>query len=267
MIHKFNKEKDNYDDNFNKEILDTISQVLSVNIDNISIVNNSKRIFMDNFIKSDMFSKLSLSEIRKNFPNIPKIYEFKLLIDGLIRSKCHIPIEKLNFKYNFEIPNKSLSKKRGNEIYNPPYGWIGFGLNINNNKFENEDWIAFKDNTSKWGIAYYGFGKKLTSDEIIKKLYDIIINDNLNKDDSLQLKSKYKDIRHNKKIGVGIYMSPFVDVAERFSGIIYFNNKRYKVVLMARVLIENIKEPEDNSYWILNNKDIRFYRILLKEIV
>ena len=81
------------------------------------------------------------------------------------------------------------------------------------------------------------------------------------------LKSKYKDIRHNKKIGVGIYMSPFVDVAEQFSGIIYFNNKRYKIVLMARVLIENIKEPEDNSYWILNNKDIRFYRILLKEIV
>jgi hypothetical protein len=267
VIHIINKEKNNYDDNIKKEILDNISQVLSIDKDNISIVNDNKRIFMDNFIKTEMFSKLPLSKIRLNFPNIPKLYEFKLIIDGLIRSKCKIPIEKLNFKYNFEIPNTSLSKKRGNEIYNPSYGWIGIGLNINNNIIKNLDWITSKDNTSKWAIAYYGFGKKLTSNEIIKKLYDIIINNNLNKDDSLQLKSKYKDIRHNKKIGVGIYMSPFVDVSEQFSGIIYFNNKRYKIVLMARVLIENIKEPEDNSYWILNNKDIRFYRILLKEIV
>ena len=140
-------------------------------------------------------------------------------------------------------------------------------MNINNNIIENVDWITSKDNTSKWAIAYYGFGKKLTSNEIIKKLYDIIINNNLNKDDNLQLKSNYKDIRHNKKVGTGIYMSPFIDVAEQFSGIIYFNNKKYKIALMARVLIEKIKEPEDKSYWILNNKDIKFYRILLKEIV
>ena len=35
---------------------------------------------------------------------------------------------------------------------------------------------------------------------------------------------------------------------------------------MARVLIEKIREPEDVEYWILNNDDIRVYRILVKEI-
>ena len=91
VIHIINKEKNNYDDNIKKEILDNISQVLSIDKDNISIVNDNKRIFMDNFIKTEMFSKLPLSKIRINFPNIPKLYEFKLIIDGLIRSKCKIP--------------------------------------------------------------------------------------------------------------------------------------------------------------------------------
>ena len=35
---------------------------------------------------------------------------------------------------------------------------------------------------------------------------------------------------------------------------------------MARVLIEKIREPKDIEYWILNKDDIRFYRILIKEI-
>ena len=54
-------------------------------------------------------------------------------------------------------------------------------------------------------------------------------------------------------------------MAEEFSGIIPFNNKKYRIVLMTKVLIEKIKEPEDYNYWILNNKYIRVYRILLKE--
>ena len=40
-------------------------------------------------------------------------------------------------------------------------------------------------------------------------------------------------------------------MAERFTGKILINNKRYKVVLMAKVLIEKIREPEDINFWIL----------------
>ncbi len=82
------------------------------------------------------------------------------------------------------------------------------------------------------------------------------------------MRCHYWDKRHKKKkIGVGIYMSPYIDEAEQLSGIIKFNKKRYKIVLMARVLIENIREPDDCRFWILNNKDIRIYRILVKEII
>ena len=68
-----------------------------------------------------------------------------------------------------------------------------------------------------------------------------------------------------QKVGVGIYLSPNVNIAERYCGIFNFNLKKYKVVLMAKVLIDKIKEPEDHSFWILNENDIRIYKILVKE--
>ena len=34
-----------------------------------------------------------------------------------------------------------------------------------------------------------------------------------------------------------------------------------------KVYTDNIREPEDIKYWILNKEDIRIYKILLKEIV
>ena len=85
-------------------------------------------------------------------------------------------------------------------------------------------------------------------------------------------KNKFKrydnDKRHNgKKIGEGIYLTPDINIADKFSGKISINNKRYKVVLMAKVLISKIREPENFNFWILNKEDIRFYRILVKEAI
>ena len=54
-------------------------------------------------------------------------------------------------------------------------------------------------------------------------------------------------------------------IAEEYSGTFNFNNKEYKIVLMAKVLVENIREPKDHSFWILNEGDIRIYKILVKE--
>ena len=41
---------------------------------------------------------------------------------------------------------------------------------------------------------------------------------------------------------------------------------QYKIILMTRVLIGKISEPEDAEQWILKNEDIRVYRILAKKI-
>jgi hypothetical protein len=34
---------------------------------------------------------------------------------------------------------------------------------------------------------------------------------------------------------------------------------------MAKVLTKNIKEPDDHSFWILDDKYVRIYKILVKE--
>ena len=35
---------------------------------------------------------------------------------------------------------------------------------------------------------------------------------------------------------------------------------------MAKVKIDKIREPEGSNFWVLNNEDIRIYRVLLKKI-
>ena len=76
------------------------------------------------------------------------------------------------------------------------------------------------------------------------------------------------DKRHpDQEIGAGVYLTPDINIAERFSGRILINKKKYKVVLMAKVLIDKIREPEDINYWILDKEYIRFYRILVKESI
>lgn len=77
------------------------------------------------------------------------------------------------------------------------------------------------------------------------------------------------DKRHEgKRVGNGFYLSPNINLIEGYSKTILFNKRKYKIILMAKVLIKNIKEPNYYNFWIINKKDdIRFYRILIKEVI
>ena len=217
--------------------------------------------------------QLSKQQILKFYNEFPILYEIKEIIESL-SIECRIK-EFLNYNGNSIIHNKSLNNFRGNEKYNPPYGWIGIGLDIhyNYNNFNSENWLD--SNNKKWAIAYYGLGDKLTSNQIKEQLIKIITKNDI-KPDKYQIKCESKDIRHpGKKIGKGIYLTSDINIAEKYSGIISFyfkkNNKKYikkyKIALKMKVYTDNIREPEDIKYWILNKEDIRIYKILLKEIV
>ena len=273
IVNLINKENYNLDnDKLNKEIIKKISQVLSIDKKNVTISTNNKREFINNFIKTESFSKLSPKKIMQNYSNLTILYDFKLLIDGLIRYKCQIPKNKLDTRYNFITPNLSLNNKRGTEKYIPPYGWLGIGLNVIDKYEKNNDWLNKNDSSSKWANCYYFFGKNLSSDNIINKLKDAIMNNVLYKDDKFQIKMNIynKRIKDKKlqRIGIGYYLSNDINIAEKYTGTISFRDRKYKILLMAKVLIESIKEPDDNSFWIISkNEDIRIYKILFKEVL
>ena len=189
---------------------------------------------------------MSLQEIKKNFLNeYQAIYEYKIIYEDL-----SILIDKnyLDCRGNTLSPNSSHNLFRGIEKYYPPYGLIGIGLKVLD-IYENNNWLEDKTKSSKWAIAYLGVGQTLSSNEIIKVLKNIL------KRNPNNLIEKY------------IYLTPNINIAENFSGIISMNNKKYKVVLMAKVLIREIKESKGIiNYWILNQKYVRIYRILLKKI-
>ena len=82
----------------------------------------------------------------------------------------------------------------------------------------------------------------------------------------LQPKCRFLDIRKQRKfVGTGIYLTPKINIIEKNTGIVYFNGKAYKIALMAKVLTDKIRQPDDD-YWILQPNEIEIIRIIFQEI-
>ena len=255
------KEKINLNEDISNSIIERISEKLNIEKNNIFIMINEK---VNNFVKSKKFSILSYNEMKFENNIFNQWKELKLLTDNLLCNECKIKKEYFDYKGNFINPNLSSNFIRGTEIYDPPYGWIGIGLKVEG-KYENDDWLTNNTNSSEWAIAYHGINSKISSD-IVKKILKYIIIKDLKKGIS-KMESNSIDIRHSeKKVGEGVYLSPKINYAEKYAGIISFNDKKYKVLLMARVYIKEIREPEYTNFWVLDEKYIRIYRVLLKEI-
>ena len=253
---------------FNKRNIKTVfinqlRNILSINENNIFLSFNNKNNFINSYIKTKEFNSLSLQIIHKYYPGFDQLYEFKIIFDNILKNKKYN--DYLDYRGNTICPNSSYNYMRGTEQYNPPYGWFGIGLNVMG-KYENNEWLENKSNSSKWAIAYYSVGQNCSSNKIKELINNIITKDGLNNGEN-QFKCSSQDKRHpGKNIDVGVYLTPDINIAEKYSGKITINNKKYKVVLMAKVLIDQIREPPDINFWITNKENIRLYRILVKEV-
>ena len=80
--------------------------------------------------------------------------------------------------------------------------------------------------------------------------------------------NQYDDNIRNKgkNIGIGVYLFPEIKRAEENAKTVKIKNKAYKIVIMSRVKISEIREPDDINYWIVSPEFIRNYRLLIKEI-
>ena len=163
-------------------------------------------------------------------------------------------------------------ENRGGRPYNPPDGWIGFGLNVLN-KYDNgnNDWLACDGRPGEWYIAYHGACVRNTSDQI-KQIIKPILEQNL-RPGGRQGCSGHSDLNHpGQTVGVGVYCSPNPTVIDGYAGIIEVNGYRYKVAFMLRVKPDKIRISSSTpDYWVLNAGDGNFsemrpYRFLIRKI-
>jgi hypothetical protein len=217
---------------------------------------NYKLYYANMIIKEESFNQETPLSIKSIFPDCEILFNFKKIQDEFVIKQCKISKDKLKSKYNFIIPNLELEYIKGGEIYFPPYKW--FGIGIDNKKI-------YKNKNEQKALAYYGF-KGMNPRNIKMMINNIIMGKGFNIDCDLQPKCRFFDKRKPKKyVGNGIYLTPKINIIEKNTGIVYFNKKAYKIALMAKVLTDKIRQP-DNDYWILNPNEIEIIRIIFKEI-
>ena len=139
---------------------------------------------------------------------------------------------------------------------------MGLGLNVLG-KYGNDNWLEDKN---EWTIAYRGISLKKNSKYTIKDYLKHYIE---KRDLGIAITNygvKFDNKKHWEKVGEGIWMTPYIKIAEKYTQIINFNNKEYKVLLMAKVEFTKIRVPKGTNFWVLNKDDIRLYRILFKEV-
>ena len=259
FINIISKENANYDKDELENISDSLIECLKIEKNNLFLLQNSQ---IDNFVKINNFNEIPMKqmEIFPKFSEFKKLYllKMKLLIENYaINKDC------FDNRGNFLNPNARKNIYRGKEIYEPPYGWMGLGLNVLG-KYQDDIWLEDITDKSEWAIAYRGIFSK--DENKMKGLIKYYIEKQDLKIAETTIKGQIYNRRRWKSINKGVYITPYIKVAEKYTQSISFNNKKYKVLLMAKVKIGQIVEPEGSDFWILNNDYIRIYRVLFKEI-
>ena len=223
-------------------LINKFETILSINKKDVFISFNNGNDFIDNFIRTKNFTELSCKEIIKQYPKFEKIYEIKLLIDNLLVDECKIKNNLLDYKGNSIDPNKELYLFKDSEYYYLPYGWIGIGL-------KKKKWDIKPNNCE---IAYYCINNTLSSDEIKKRINKLITF------------SEPFLVQNNEDKNED-YLYPEINVAENLTGMIDFNKKKYKILLMVMALIDKKMKTEKYESWI--SRKIIAFKILFKEII
>ena len=234
----------------NDIIYNRLKELLEGHIDETLVSKNEKLHTINAIIKSE--------EILRHYNGLKECNEIKKIIDGFLVETCKVDKQNIDYLGNKISFNTTLTDKRGTEKYYPPYGWFGIGLKVKG-KYENDNWLNDISKSSKWAIAYH----PISSYNII----NIIVKEGLKPGESQDLKDKEDKRNPRELIREGIYLYQEIRIAEEKASTIDYKQKKYKFVIMAKVLIEKIRQPKDLNYWILDKEYIREYRILYKEII
>ena len=221
---------------------------------NYNITEGHAFIIVNEFIGNKNHKNIYECKEKEILKLINILDEMHNLKNNFLLNACKIDENKLEQIYDAPNFNSDKIEKIGGEIYYPPYEYFGIGINNN---------IINENNSA---IAYISFNQKYTNADIRIILHVAVVDNNL---DLLVCKKENNilDKRHRNKIGTGIYLFQDINKAEKYAGVFDINRKKYKILLMAKVKQDKIKESENKKgLWIVDKEFVKIYRIILKEI-
>ena len=225
--------------------------------------------------QSDEFNDLDLDDFKLRFQKddeFTQMYKLKRVYTGLIMGGCRLSKRQLDPKGNRQS-DWGKNEMRGREPYYPPEGWIGIGIKVFDQYF-NDKWIDMqnKEDEDEWVVAYHGVGRGLCTKDV-NGIPNNIIGMGFKAGKGQAHKNCEDQFHPGNKVGEGIYCTPFITTAEHFAGESEINGKKYKTVIMVRVKpsarrhCDKCEESRVHKYWVVNGTtdEIRPYRILFKK--
>ena len=237
---------------FNGKVRKAIMKKYNLEEDEILTSNHRKeknKFTVMLIIKSNFNINITKDELIKAFSEDEELLTLEKVEKELLFPKIKLNLEMLFPKEDNKNNDWGKPGIRGGEYYNPPIGWIKYGINISHCfNTQNFDWIK-KNNEKEWCIAYCG----ITG--LTKTMEQIYENEN--------------DTKHqNKKVGVGVYCYSDPKLLEEYTETIDVDGDNYKVGFMVRVKPDKIRVSEKNkNIWVVNGNDneLRPYGILIKK--
>jgi hypothetical protein len=253
----------NNNDNF--EIEQNNNNNININIPH----NNNNNNFVPNHALLDVISEPNPPNNNNNQNQVVPVNITNELVSEVIIDVMNLNPDLLSgFGNNLE-GKWAHGENRGGRQYNPPDGWIGYGLNVLN-KYDNgnNDWLACNGRPGEWCIAYHGACHGQTSDNV-KKNIKAILETNLRPGGGQAYRDYDDECHPGHKVGVGVYCSPSLSVIDGYAGIMNVHGHNYKVAFMLRVKPDKIRySSSQRDYWVVNGdfSELRPYRLLIKPI-
>ena len=218
--------------------------------------------------QSDEFNNLDTNQFMSKFKNDNEFKELSYLKEihsDLVMGGCKLRKDQLDPRGN-RNDGWGVGENRGGKPYDPPIGWNGIGLKVWD-KYGDNTWLGMNNSPGEWCVAYHGVGRYKPSKDVQFITKNIYVG-TFKKGDN-QVHKNHDDVNHKgKKVGEGVYCTPLIETALKYSGESEVNGKKFKTVLMVRVKPNAIRYCMDKkNYWVVNGTpdEIRPYRILYKQ--
>ena len=255
--------------NFNNNLIKNLTTIFNVTIKDIILSNPRQGSYqISAIIKKSNFTELTDIQLFNQLKNNQDYNSLMKVEKTILLNGC-----KLNRIMLDSLGDRSsgwgVNEMRGGRPYNPPLGWIGYGLKVVG-RYDggNNTWLDFNNTPGEWSVAYHGMGTSLSG--LIDMNQAPNFNNMLNTNMRQQFKNEMDKYHQGQMVGEGVYMTQFPNIMEQYSMVYNVQGKKYRIGIMCRIKPDKIRCPMSrDDYWVINGTDneVRPYRILIKEVM